>query len=231
MSKIKSSDDISAHLGAIESVDPRDLGGIGQAIGSLMTKWPNDRGIFQQLQRLSDFIAKTRQELSSLRPGEVKDEFIPKATDELDAIVEATAAATNRIMDAADVIMDVAGRLGAEDSGKAMAAVTSIYEACTFQDITGQRVTKIVGVLKVIEERIDKMVSALAEFGPASGEVSSSAAPVAPVAKPAGAASQGDIDALFAVPTSHEGSALEGPALPGQGSSQADVDAILSGKV
>lgn len=196
-----------------------------------MSKWPNNRGVYVQLKRLADFIAKTRQELATLRPDEVKQEFIPKATDELDAIVEATASATNRIMDAADVIMEIAGKLAKEDSDRAMAAVTSIYEACTFQDITGQRVTKVVNMLKVIEGRIDNIVLALNEIDTSEG-----GAPVAAAERPVASASQDDIDAMFtaevaeADPQRLEGSVLEGPALPGLGSSQADIDAILSRK-
>jgi len=236
MDKIKTSDQISAHLSAIESLNPQDLSGIGQAVGHLMSKWPNDRGIYLQLQKLAEFISKTRQELAALRPSEVKQEFIPKATDELDAIVEATASATHRIMDAADVIMDVAGRLPVADSEKAMAAVTSIYEACTFQDITGQRVTKVVNMLKVIEERIDKMVTALGELGPVGGQTTAERGAPPEEGRPATSASQVDIDAMFANdfaaadPEKKQGSVLEGPALPGQGASQSDVDAILAGK-
>lgn len=233
MDKFKSSSDLSAHLRAIESIDSQDLNGIAQTVGLLMSKWPNDRGVYLQLQRLAEFISKTRQELATLRPSEVKEEFIPKATDELDAIVEATASATHRIMDAADVIMDVAGRLGKDDADKAMAAVTSIYEACTFQDITGQRVTKVVNMLKVIEERIDKMVGALGDMESHPGETREAAAVAPADIKATAPTSQDDIDAMFAGPASPApagGSVLEGPALPGQGKSQADVDAIFSGK-
>ncbi len=179
-----------------------------------MSTLPKEQGVYVQLRRLADFITKTRQELASLRPSDVKQEFIVKATDELDAIVESTASATHRIMDAADVIMDVAGRMTKEDSDKAMAAVNSIYEACTFQDITGQRVTKVVTMLKVIEERIDAMVSAIGDLMPAeSGPAGSKAVATAP----AGSPSPG------------KGSTLEGPQLPGQGTSQADIDKILAG--
>lgn len=174
-----------------------------------MTGWPNDRGIYLQLQRLADFITTTRQELAALRPGEVKQQFLSKATDELDAIVESTSSATHRIMDAADSLMDLAGELDEKASGKVMEAATSIYEACSFQDITGQRVTKIVGMLKVIEERIDKMVDAMDGKKSASPDVSEE-----PEAPPAPA---------------HQGSTLEGPALPGLGTSQSDIDKILAG--
>lgn len=221
MHRIKSSADISVHLGAAESLPPYSIGGAQKVVGNLMSNWPNDRGIYLQLQRLADFITKTRQELSSLRPTEVKQEFIVKATDELDAIVEGTASATHRIMDAADVIMDVAGRMQKEDADKAMAAVNSIYEACTFQDITGQRVTKVVTMLKVIEARVDAMVVALGELEPMDNPAT-------------GVGAGGNADPSTAGPAdtapSHEGSKLDGPALPGRGKSQADIDKILAGE-
>lgn len=227
MTQIKSSDDISAHLGAAEALAPNDLGGAQEVIGSLMSKWPNNRGIYLQLQRLADFITKTRQELASLRPTEVKQEYIGKATDELDAIVESTASATNRIMDAADVIMDTAGRMAKDDSDKTMAAVNSIYEACTFQDITGQRVTKIVTMLKVIEERLDNMVMALGELEPQEGGGVTAADLVKEMA-----ASQADIDAMMAgADPRNQGSVLSGPALPSQAPSQADIDKLFSGEM
>ncbi|MGE3334654.1 MAG: protein phosphatase CheZ [Rhodospirillaceae bacterium] len=212
MDRIKSSRDLSLQLNAAEGIPPHNLEIVQKVVDRLMSQWPNNRGIYLQLQRLADFITKTRGELSSFRPQEMKERFIPKATDELDAIVEATASATHTIMDAADVIMDLAGRLEKEQSDKAMAAVTSIYEACTFQDITGQRVTKVINVLKVIEDRIDKMVLALGELEPID---------------------QAQIDDAVeeAVTDSAGGdrSTLNGPALPGQAKSQAEIDAILSG--
>lgn len=230
MEQIKSSADIAHYLKLIESKTRNDLRGRQEAVEKVISHWPNNRGLYTQLQKLAEFISKTRAELALLRPNEMKQQFIPKATDELDAIVEATASATHRIMDAADLIMTCAESAPDDVSAKINSAVTSIFEACTFQDITGQRVTKIVSMLKVIETRIDKMVEAVGE-----GEV------VAGVEKqaeeePVSSSSQDEIDALFATgpsatnPDGTKGSTLHGPALPGQGASQDDVDAILKGK-
>jgi chemotaxis protein CheZ len=233
MPVIKSSTDIAAHLEETlkEVGQTPSLSGAQGAVEKMMTAWPNNRGIYIQLQKLADFIAKTRAEISSLQPGDVKSQFIPKATDELDAIVEATASATHRIMDAADVIMDAAGKLPQPDSGKVMDAVTSIYEACTFQDITGQRVTKVVSMLKVIEERVDKMMEALGAEFPGTAP-----APAATPVTATASSSQGDIDALFASDAPAEdqkakdAKLLNGPALPGKGHTQADIDAMFEEK-
>ena len=48
-------------------------------------------------------------------------------------------------------------------AAKLQDAVTRIYEACSFQDITGQRITKVVTTLKVIEEKVAHIIST---FGP-----------------------------------------------------------------
>src|SRR3712207_6761573 len=42
--------------------------------------------------------------------------------------------------------------------GAILDRTVTLYEACNFQDLTGQRITKIVGVLKFVEERLDKMI-------------------------------------------------------------------------
>ena len=34
----------------------------------------------------------------------------------------------------------------------------SIFEACNFQDITGQRISKVVGAMKFVEERVHHMM-------------------------------------------------------------------------
>lgn len=213
-----------------EDAPPVDV--MGKKVNSILEKWPDDRGIFSQLRRLSDFINETKSELQSLRPAEVKDHFIPTATDELDAIVEATASATHRIMDSADTLMELVGELPADDATRGMDAVTEIYEACTFQDITGQRVTKVVNMLKVIDERISEMCRLAGELGDAE-EASSDSASAPPADAPSeesgeSMSSQGDIDALFDGPNDWtDEDLLNGPALPGSSNSQDDIDALF----
>lgn len=226
MNRFKSGEDIAAALDAVghDNRGPHNLRSAENAVGRIMASWPNERGIYSQLHRLSEFIAKTRSEISSLRPDEVKQDFIPKATDELDAIVEATASATHRIMDAADVIMELAGRMPAADADKANAAITSIYEACTFQDITGQRVTKVVNVLKVIESRIDKMMEAVGDVVTDLEHHADAHMPSGPEVASDGTHANGEA----APGNATRGSELEGPALPANVKTQSEIDAIFS---
>ncbi|MDX2145453.1 MAG: chemotaxis protein CheZ [Rhodospirillaceae bacterium] len=173
-----------------------------------------------RLENLAHFIDQSRSEIAALKPEQVKEEFLPKATDELDAIVQATSEATNRIMDAAEKISGVATELADPQASDLMNAVTSIYEACSFQDITGQRIAKVVTTLKVIEQRIERMVASL------SGKpIESDGTDQLPDGWVTGQSAQADIDALFG--DASKDSLLHGPAAKGQGTSQADIDALF----
>ena len=52
--------------------------------------------------------ARARQEIASLRVDDITDRDIPFATDELDAIVEHTAGATNAILESCEMMEEVA---------------------------------------------------------------------------------------------------------------------------
>ena len=56
----------------------------------------NDLAMYDELESLADYIRNTKGEIAALRPDEVTEEFLPTATDELDAVVAATADATDR---------------------------------------------------------------------------------------------------------------------------------------
>jgi len=105
-------------------------------------------------------IARARQEIRDIRPHDIAENGLPTAGAELAAITGDTEVATNTIMTAAEAIlaMDTATpNLKAAVDDKIM----EIFEACAFQDITGQRVSKIVKVLSRIEERINHLADSL----------------------------------------------------------------------
>ena len=115
-----------------------------------------DLRVYKELDDLSAYINKARSEIAAVRPDEIRDEHLPAATDELDAIVTHTEEATGTILDAAEIIDSEAVKLGAQVISD---QVILIFEACGFQDLTGQRISKIVATLKHIEDRIEKITS------------------------------------------------------------------------
>lgn len=123
----------------------------------------SDPRVLEELEELSAFIEQTKSEIAAINPEEIPDEHIPEATDELDAVIEATEVATNSIMEASEMIESVAEDVSDEQADILSQAVTQIYEACSFQDITGQRIHKVVGALKEIEQKVETVVE---KFGP-----------------------------------------------------------------
>jgi len=118
--------------------------------------------LYRELESLAVYIENAKTEIAALSPDEINSTHIPKATDELDAIIVATEGATHAIMSAAEKIESVTGAVSEEVNATLTDAVTAIYEACSFQDITGQRITKIVKTLKHIDEKVAALVGALA---------------------------------------------------------------------
>ncbi len=119
-----------------------------------------DLELYSELEALAKYIHAAKADIAALRPDEVKDDYLPTAADELDAIVAATENATNTIMDATEQIEGLMESVEPDAANTIMDATTQIYEACGFQDITGQRTTKVVKALKDIEEKIDALVEA-----------------------------------------------------------------------
>src|SRR5579864_1671573 len=103
---------------------------------------PEDMRLLGELARLALLIAEAKREIAGLAPEEISGLFIPQAQDELDAIVGATEAAADSILDAAESIEAALSGLPAAAADPIRGAVTHIYEACNFQDITGQRIAK-----------------------------------------------------------------------------------------
>jgi chemotaxis protein CheZ len=170
-----------------------------------------DSKMVTEIHELSRFITEAKADLATIRPEEIQNFHIPTATDELDAVVSATEFATTAIMEAAEDIESTAEALDGEHATVLANAATRIYEACSFQDITGQRIGKVVGTLHKIEEKVDALLVALGDDDEAREKMrrrmndqrSPAAAPTdADLMQgpqlPEGASSQDDIDALFA---------------------------------
>ncbi len=173
---------------------------------------PTDLRLYRELEALAGYIHEAKAEIAALRPQDVKSDYIASATDELDAIVSATEDATNEILDAAERLEAIIPLLDAEVAEKLTEATTRIYESCNFQDITGQRISKVVKALKHIEEKVDALVSV---FGAELGQ--------APVQAPAKSDKPAATDGK---PTDED--LLNGPQLPTAATDQAEIDRLLA---
>lgn len=118
-----------------------------------------------ELDEMYEAITRTKREIATLHHSGFEGEQMLRVTDELDAIVIGTERATESILSAAEMIDERAGALGAMVSGQPrdLASdisehVVAVFEACNFQDLTGQRITKVVNTLRFIEERIVRMM-------------------------------------------------------------------------
>jgi chemotaxis protein CheZ len=118
-----------------------------------------ETSLLAEVEALGNTIASAKAEIAALRFDDITDSHIPFATDELDAIVEHTATATNAILTCCETLDSVAEALSGEPAAKLQDATTRIYEACGFQDITGQRITKVVATLKAIEDKVIYIVN------------------------------------------------------------------------
>lgn len=174
---------------------------------------PEIAQVREQISEMAQTIDRTKAEIAAIKHPLAENDPVITASSQLDAIVQATEAATQNILDATEQVEEVIKRMVAlypqnEEminlSDEAGGHLIRIMEACGFQDITGQRVTKVVNTLRFIEERVGAVISIW------------------------GADAFTDIP--IEEPKPQEGgdnTLMSGPQLEGQGISQADIDALF----
>jgi hypothetical protein len=182
-----------------------DTGVLLDAIGRLESAVVGDRGaggverIRFDLAEMARAIARTKSEIAAIQaPGQGRGQdssHLSGASEALDGIVRTTERATSDILGAAEHVQEVAWTL--REAGASHAScdeldrrATEIYTACSFQDLTAQRTTRIVNTLRYLETRIVAMMEIW------GGE---DAAPPAPpeAAGPAPDLSQSDVDQVI----------------------------------
>ena len=166
----------------------------------------------QQFLDLAKYLILAQRELAELSPTEIKSERLPDALLQMDAVVQATEQATNTIMEAAEEIMAADPSDGEAFKAKANDACMRIFEACSFQDITGQRITKVVTALQQVESKVEALLHAFGD------DIKKDGAPRGTQKKtttPSGKPARPDEDLL------------NGPQLPENAISQDDIDALF----
>ncbi len=113
------------------------------------------RILWQELCDMRHCIEQTQSEIAALRPNHSGNNSIICAATELDAIVSSIERATNEILHQAERISAAAAALPVPDITD---AALQIIMACSFQDLTGQRMGKVVNTLRYLERRVNAMI-------------------------------------------------------------------------
>jgi chemotaxis regulatin CheY-phosphate phosphatase CheZ len=153
---------------------------------------------------MANAIARTKTEIASIKPAAGSGK-IGAATNELDAIVETTELAASEILTAVERIQEIAWTLREQGADPVVcdlldAQASEAYTACSFHDLTGQRIRRVIDVIRFLEARIDAMI-----------RIWRIEALVAPEA---GAADQDPL--------------LNGPARAGEGLAQSEIDDLIA---
>jgi chemotaxis protein CheZ len=175
----------------------------GQEVSALKT----------ELRALAFCIEQTKAEIAALRSDDADVDHLNSVASELDAVVSSTEGATQQILGASERIEALAREMRPHISDSfagriledLLECTTSIFEACNFQDITGQRITKVVRTLQYVDGRINSMIEIW------GSDAFSGMRPQAP-----------------SNPTHDESCLLNGPQLGDCGISQDDIDKLFS---
>jgi chemotaxis regulatin CheY-phosphate phosphatase CheZ len=194
----------------------------------------------EQILQLVDYITKIKSELAAIKHPKSSVDHFNTVAEQLNTICETTEIATNDIMESAEAVLNAVDELSANvkypeaqaSCNAIMDSTNKIFESCSFHDLTGQRISKIVRIMKRLEQTLDSLVEivgpeGLAEMpvegdgtiedviGMRDGDIAMHGPQVA-----GKEVSQNDIDALFGSgPT-------PAPSKPAD-SSQADIDSMF----
>jgi len=153
-------------------------------------------------------LAELEVVLAKLGSKNASAKDIPAALVQLESIRNATEGAASLVMDAADQMGLIAEKADIELSGLLMDVSINLYQATSFQDICGQRISKIETLLSGLEENLKLLADKIGDE-----EIK-----------------QSEDDVVF----DEHGFAvnaeklLNGPQLDGEGQSQDDIDALMA---
>ncbi|MBR1125757.1 protein phosphatase CheZ [Bradyrhizobium lablabi] len=167
-----------------------------------------------ELDLIHDAISRTKREIAVLHGKSFDGQEMAKVNGELGAVVGGTEQATQQILEATEAIDQAATALSknvSPDQQRLLSEeiqerVISIFEACNFQDLTGQRISKVMTTMKFIEQHIYEMM----EIWGGVDAIKAHAVPIVDTREgdakllngpkldgDVGHASQDDIDAMF----------------------------------
>jgi chemotaxis protein CheZ len=144
-----------------EQGDTLSIGDIDIAFKKVRGERRNE--VYEEIGHIAEIINTVKIEMQSPHAGQVSKEKMPDAHLELEAVIKAAEDATHIILDSAEKIQEEIGKLGLPEEVNTLIfeQITNIFEACNFQDITGQRISKVVHTLMEIDTSILELLEAI----------------------------------------------------------------------
>lgn len=172
-----------------------------------------DKKLQAEVLNLIQYIHRLRTEIAGIAQEKGDQTTFDSMADRLDAIVESTAQATDTILAAMEEVDGFVEQLRGHPDPAGIDRICDalneksmvVMEACSFQDLTGQRINKVVGSMKFVEERVNAMAELCGRE-----EVQA-------------LADEWDLPEKI-----DDGVALDGPQRAGEGISQDDIDKLFA---
>lgn len=128
---------------------------------------PDEQALRVGIKEIADCIIVAKHEVFELELPDSARSKMNEASDELDEIVRSTEEATHQILNAAEAIEQAAAAACDSDDSvqpeidRIREEYMNIILACSFQDITGQRIKKVVSALHFIEDKVEELMEVL----------------------------------------------------------------------
>ena len=135
------------------TIDASDLDALLAEVVAALSSVSEHTEMVGEIKAMAEKIRQAKADMSAVVSEKAGQEHIKGANLELDEVIKGTEEASNRIMDAAEKIQALAA-----GNVEIAAQVTELFEACSFQDITGQRIRKVLGLLADVEKGIQHLM-------------------------------------------------------------------------
>ena len=118
-----------------------------------------------EISSLVQYVRRFRQEIAQMYQRQNDQTHFEGMADQLAAITQATEKATDTILHSVEKVDDIADKIREVKDISELPdlcdqlndSTMTAMESCTFQDITGQRVTKIISSMRFVEERVEAL--------------------------------------------------------------------------
>ncbi|HTU55313.1 MAG TPA: hypothetical protein VMF62_15220 [Acetobacteraceae bacterium] len=118
-----------------------------------------------EITRLIDHLQQVQAEVRNIRPQDIGASQIPRANDQLGTVLQTNEVAAGNILDSCELLQTLANEAPEPARGRLLGIIAQLFEACDFQDLTGQRIRLVRLAFGNIERKIADVSAALGLAG------------------------------------------------------------------